>query len=44
MAPGQIGELDAILDLAQVEDFTVDATHHRVDEAAAVVLGAAGWR
>ncbi|WP_442818552.1 hypothetical protein [Streptomyces sp. NBC_01320] len=38
------GELDAILDRAQVQDFTVDATHHRVDEAAAIVLGAAGWR
>ncbi|MFF1847533.1 hypothetical protein ACFVW5_32220 [Streptomyces sp. NPDC058232] len=38
------GELDGILDRARVEDFTVDATHHRVDEAAAAVLEAAGWR
>ena len=32
------------VDRARVEDFTLDATHHRVDEAAAAVLEAAGWR
>ncbi|MFE7793901.1 hypothetical protein [Streptomyces sp. NPDC057460] len=38
------GELDEILDRSRVEDFRLDATHHRVDEAAAAVLEAAGWR
>ncbi|MGW3741403.1 AAA family ATPase [Streptomyces sp. NPDC005146] len=38
------GELDGVLDRSRVEDFTFDATHHRVDEAAASVLEAAGWR
>jgi hypothetical protein len=38
------GELDRILDRARVEDFTVEATGRSVDQAAAAVLEAAGWR
>ena len=38
------GELDRILDLGQVEDFTIDATDSFVDATAAVVLRAAAWQ
>ncbi|MEV0490641.1 hypothetical protein [Streptomyces atratus] len=38
------GELDGILDRARVEDFTVEATGRSVDQAAAAVLEAVGWR
>lgn len=38
------GELAGILDEAQVDDFTVDATIRSVGEVAAVVINAAGWQ
>lgn len=38
------GELDRILDRAQVEDFTIDATDSSVDATAVAVLRAATWQ
>lgn len=37
------GELDAVLDRAGVDDFTVDTTTDSVSAVAASVIGAAGW-
>ena len=37
------GELDRLLDIADVDDFTVDATHLSAAATAAAVLRAAGW-
>lgn len=37
------GQLDRILDDAQVEDIVVDATEHSVTEVAATVLEKLGW-
>jgi hypothetical protein len=36
-------ELEAILDAAAVEDFTVDANDLSIPQAAAAVIRAAGW-
>lgn len=37
------GELDAILEAARVEDFTVDASDLSIAQAAAAVIRTAGW-
>jgi adenylylsulfate kinase len=37
------GELDAVLEAAGIEDFTVDASHLSIALAAAKVIRAAGW-
>ncbi|MGK4583514.1 hypothetical protein [Kitasatospora sp. HPMI-4] len=41
---GRSGKLDQILDHAQVEDFSIDATDDSIPAIAEAVLRAAGWR